>query len=136
MGEVVKRVVKTKSLDTALTPNLAIVVGYVLENHYKDGTKDETPGEKRLRIKGLDQGTNVPALAAQIVEKCKYIQNNKVSAVENLLYNVQYRVVSQEASGECKSWRGSGNDLRLVFHARVRQWADGPGRRHGRCLYV
>eukprot|EP00736_Rhodelphis_marinus_P004081 Rmarinus@m.28118 len=53
--------------------------------------KETKASQKRIKIKKIDENSNIPVLAQEIVEKCKYIQPAKLELVEQLLYELQRR---------------------------------------------
>ena len=55
---------------------------------------------KRIKLKTLNENTNVQRLAEEIVEKCKLIHESKLPHVEQLLHNL--------IDGQAKAARGGG----------------------------
>ena len=53
----------------------------------------------RIRLKSLNDTTNVGALAKEIIEKCKLIHPSKLPEVEQLLYYLQNRKHNAKAKG-------------------------------------
>lgn len=45
----------------------------------------------RIRLKDLNENTDIAALAREIIRKCKLIAPNKVAEIEQLLYYLQKR---------------------------------------------
>jgi len=45
----------------------------------------------RIRLKSLNESTDISALAKEVVEKCKLIHISKLPEVEQLLYYLQNR---------------------------------------------
>jgi hypothetical protein len=55
---------------------------------------------KRIRLKTLNENTNVPLLAEEIVESCTLIHDSKLPLVEELLYKLQQHSMSEANGGE------------------------------------
>ena len=52
---------------------------------------DRKPNMKRIRLKSLNERSNIEALAKEVVEKCKLISQNKLPLVVKLLYQLRQR---------------------------------------------
>lgn len=68
----------------------AIVANYTTEIHHVDDLgnpvhSEQVPGQKRIKVNRQLQPHEIPTLAQDIVDKCKYIHNSKVKEVEQLL---------------------------------------------------
>jgi hypothetical protein len=68
----------------------AIVANYTTEIHHVDDLgnpvhSEQVPGQKRIKVNRQLQPHEIPALAQDIVDKCKYIHNSKVGEVAQLL---------------------------------------------------
>eukprot|EP00928_Gymnodinium_smaydae_P087991 TRINITY_DN72151_c0_g1_i1.p1 TRINITY_DN72151_c0_g1~~TRINITY_DN72151_c0_g1_i1.p1 ORF type:complete len:796 (+),score=199.77 TRINITY_DN72151_c0_g1_i1:119-2506(+) len=71
----------------------ALIVNYTTEVHQLDDlgnpVSSETQlGQKTIRVPRGLQGSEIPARAQEICEKCKYIHASKVGEVERLLYTL------------------------------------------------
>uniref|UniRef100_A0A7S0RCX9 Kinesin-associated protein n=1 Tax=Chlamydomonas leiostraca TaxID=1034604 RepID=A0A7S0RCX9_9CHLO len=76
---------------------LAILVNYEVQEVSIDGAGNQQilsreSTSKKITVKSLNEGTNVPLLAKEIVDKCKLIHPSKVGTVEDLLYQLQQRL--------------------------------------------
>ncbi len=65
----------------------------------------------------MNSSSNIPQLASQIIERCKYINENRLEALENLLYTMQYKSMN----GQDGSERQDRDDLRRVGDSRLRE---------------
>jgi hypothetical protein len=54
---------------------------------------------KRIRLKQLNENTNVPLLAEEIVEQCKLIHHSKLPLVQELVFKLQQRSIEEANSG-------------------------------------
>jgi len=71
--------------------NFALIISYTTEIHQLDDagqvvSTDQQQGQKTIRIPRGLQGPDIPDLAKEVVDKCKYIHASKVGEVERLLY--------------------------------------------------
>ncbi len=87
--------VKAGSLDVHPTEK-ALVVNYELEATILGEMGDPMLGERKecqkiIRLKSLNQQTDVSALAREVIAKCKLIHPSKQAEVEQLLYYLQNR---------------------------------------------
>eukprot|EP00408_Alexandrium_pacificum_P041127 CAMPEP_0171260596 /NCGR_PEP_ID=MMETSP0790-20130122/55538_1 /TAXON_ID=2925 /ORGANISM="Alexandrium catenella, Strain OF101" /LENGTH=108 /DNA_ID=CAMNT_0011728933 /DNA_START=73 /DNA_END=396 /DNA_ORIENTATION=- len=69
----------------------ALVVNFTTEIHHFDDMGnplkvDKEPGQKVVKIKRGLSGNAIPTLAAEVVEKCKYISSSRLGEVERLLF--------------------------------------------------
>ncbi|XP_023931109.1 kinesin-associated protein 3-like [Lingula anatina] len=90
-----KRKVKGGNIDVHPTEK-ALVVHYELEATILGELGDPMLGERKecqkiIRVKTLNQNTNIAALAREIIDKCKLIHPSKLPEVEQLLYYLQKR---------------------------------------------
>eukprot|EP00899_Mesostigma_viride_P023928 jgi/Mesvir1/471/Mv11346-RA.1 len=74
----------------------AIIVHYEVEATVLDDSgnvvaSDKKPSEKKIKVKTLNQHSNISALAQDIIDKCKLISKSKLRTVEDLLYELQRR---------------------------------------------
>jgi hypothetical protein len=72
----------------------AIVVHYeveatVLGDMGEPIVAERQENHKRIKLKTLNENTNIPRLAQEMVEKCKLIHPSKMPLVENLLFELQ-----------------------------------------------
>ena len=56
---------------------------------------DRKAHQKRIRLKTLNESSNVTRLAEEIIEKCNLIHPTKLPLVESLLYDLQRRQVDR-----------------------------------------
>uniref|UniRef100_A0A383VI43 Uncharacterized protein n=1 Tax=Tetradesmus obliquus TaxID=3088 RepID=A0A383VI43_TETOB len=82
---------------------LALVVNYEVQEvlQQPDGTQEvanSSHATKKITVKSLNERTDLPALAAEVVEKCKLIHPSKVRFVQGLLQQLQQRQL-QAAAG-------------------------------------
>ena len=95
-----KRKVKSGSIE--LDPNeKAIIVNYeveatVLGDMGEAMQVERKAHQKKIRLKTLNENTNIPLLAEQIVSQCKMIHPSKRPLVEKLLFNLQQRQLDEE----------------------------------------
>ncbi|QDZ23509.1 kinesin-associated protein [Chloropicon primus] len=73
-----------------------IVVKYKVEYVKHHGTDAERvverkEGVKKINVKALNEYSNIPLLAKDVVNKCKLIKDSKVPLVEQLLYKLRDR---------------------------------------------
>lgn len=74
----------------------AIVVKYQVDfvkYHGTDAEKivERKEGNKRINVKALNEYSNIPLLAKDVVRKCKLIKDSKTPLVEQLLYKLRDR---------------------------------------------
>ncbi|KAK6194648.1 hypothetical protein SNE40_000246 [Patella caerulea] len=104
-----KRKVKGGSIDVHPTEK-ALVVNYELEATILGELGDPMLGERKecqkiIRVKGLNENSDLSSLAKEIIDKCKLIHPSKFPEVEQLLYYLQNRRdngVPSKASGKTK----------------------------------
>eukprot|EP00201_Polytomella_parva_P001957 CAMPEP_0175087588 /NCGR_PEP_ID=MMETSP0052_2-20121109/29914_1 /TAXON_ID=51329 ORGANISM="Polytomella parva, Strain SAG 63-3" /NCGR_SAMPLE_ID=MMETSP0052_2 /ASSEMBLY_ACC=CAM_ASM_000194 /LENGTH=860 /DNA_ID=CAMNT_0016359951 /DNA_START=75 /DNA_END=2653 /DNA_ORIENTATION=- len=102
MAGEVKKKIKPGAIE--LHPEeLAIVVQYEVQevSTGADGAQtilNREQTSKKISVKSLNDKTNIPILAKEIVDKCKLIHPSKVGQVEQLLYDLQQRASSNNAS--------------------------------------
>ena len=116
-----KRKVKAGKLDVDFEDR-ALIVNYeveatVLGDFGAEMQSEKKSHAKRIRLKKLDENTNVPALAQEIVEKCKLIHPSKLPTVENLLFALQQREVARS--------RRSDSSRDMAREARRKQRKEG-----------
>mmetsp|Transcript_34629 Transcript_34629/g.73714 ORF Transcript_34629/g.73714 Transcript_34629/m.73714 type:complete len:774 (+) Transcript_34629:76-2397(+) len=81
----------------------AILVSYTTEIHHLDEygapvSKESVPGQKVIRVPRDLQEAQIPSLAQEVVEKCKYIQASKLGEVETLLHALLENARRSQAS--------------------------------------
>lgn len=54
----------------------------------------------RIRVKNLNENTDLSALSREIIDKCKLISPNKLPEIEQLLYYLQNRKESSPPKGK------------------------------------
>jgi hypothetical protein len=84
-----KKKVKLGPLD-ADPDQFVLIVNYTTEIQQLDDTGrpvavESTPGQKTIRIPRGLQPPDIPQLAHEVIESCKYIQSSKIGEVERLL---------------------------------------------------
>uniref|UniRef100_A0A0L8IB51 Kinesin-associated protein 3 n=1 Tax=Octopus bimaculoides TaxID=37653 RepID=A0A0L8IB51_OCTBM len=101
-----KRKVKCGSIDVHPTEK-ALVVNYELEATILGEMGDAMLGERKecqkiIRVKNLNENTDLTALSHEIIDKCKLISPSKLPEIEQLLYYLQNRKESSppKASGK------------------------------------
>src|SRR5690242_9868375 len=52
----------------------------------------------RIKVAGLNENTNVPALARQIIDKCKLIHISKLPVIESMLYLLKDKKLQEDRS--------------------------------------
>ena len=77
---------------------------------------------KRIKLKTLNENTNIPRLAQEMVEKCKLIHPSKLPLVEKLLEELQHHQIQKER-GAAQS-QGGGAAAR-----RARRTGEGGGKK-------
>ena len=124
-----KRKVKAGRLDVHPTEK-ALVVNYELEATILGELGDPMLGDRKecqkiIRLKSLNEHTDITALAKEVINKCKLIHPSKVPEVEQLLYYLQNRKDRNSNVGGSSGASGnnvdSGNDdpdRFLVFSSR------------------
>ncbi|XP_078603734.1 kinesin-associated protein 3-like isoform X3 [Branchiostoma floridae x Branchiostoma japonicum] len=90
-----KRKVKGGGIDVHPTEK-ALIVNYEVEATILGELGDPMLGERKecqkvIKVKHLNQNSNIALLAREIVEKCKLIHPSKLPEVEQLLYYLQNR---------------------------------------------
>ena len=90
-----KRKVKAGSLDVHPTEK-ALVVNYELEATILGELGDPMLGDRKecqkiIRLKSLNNQTDIATLANEVITKCKLIHPSKLPEVEQLLYYLQNR---------------------------------------------
>jgi len=85
-----KRKIRLGAID-ADPDQFALVVNYTTEIHHVDefgcpSAAESQPGQKTIRLPRGLAGLDIPALAQEVVDKCKYIPASKVVDVERLLH--------------------------------------------------
>ncbi|KAJ3115068.1 Kinesin-associated protein 3 [Phlyctochytrium bullatum] len=109
MGDELYRKITPGSIDVHPTENALIVNYYVQatmvdENGYPVSC-DRKAMQKIIRVKSLGPSSNLSNLAREIVEKCKLIHPSKEREVEQVLYYLQQRSMSEESSDQSsKAW--------------------------------
>ena len=74
----------------------AIVVKYKVEYYEVDvdgreAIVEKKPGSKKIKVNSLNEYSNIPLLAKDVVNKCKLISSSKTALVEQLLYKLRDR---------------------------------------------
>ncbi len=90
-----KKKIRPTSID-ADPSECAIVVKYQVDYVKFHGTEaervvDRKEGLKRINVKALNEYSNIPLLAKDVVNKCKLIKDSKTPLVEQLLYKLRDR---------------------------------------------
>ena len=99
-----KRKVKAGSLDVHPTEK-ALVVNYELEATILGELGDPMLGDRKecqkiIRLKSLNNQTDISTLANEVIAKCKLIHPSKLPEVEQLLYYLQNRKERQPARSQ------------------------------------
>eukprot|EP01112_Ceratiomyxa_fruticulosa_P010761 TRINITY_DN2863_c0_g1_i1.p1 TRINITY_DN2863_c0_g1~~TRINITY_DN2863_c0_g1_i1.p1 ORF type:complete len:726 (-),score=148.27 TRINITY_DN2863_c0_g1_i1:132-2309(-) len=95
---------KIKTGDISLdVEERAIVVSYETEVSALNKNGDpvvieKKTNQKRLRLKSIDQNTNVPQLAQEVIASCKLIHPSKLPLVQQLLDTLKQHVVADKKS--------------------------------------
>jgi len=102
----------------------ALIVHYTTELHHLDefgnpvGSESQ-PGAKTLRVPHGLSGAEIPGLAQQMVEKCKYISPSKVGDVEaKLMMLMQYEMQMQQMQQMQQSHSRADAHPRAESHSR------------------
>ena len=108
-----KRKVKAGRLDVHPTEK-ALVVNYELEATILGELGDPMLGDRKecqkiIRLKSLNEHTDITALAKEVINKCKLIHPSKVPEVEQLLYYLQNRKDRNSNSRGSSGVSGGGN---------------------------
>ncbi|KAJ3412303.1 Kinesin-associated protein 3 [Chytridiales sp. JEL 0842] len=85
----VKKKINPGPIDVHPTEN-AIVINYYA---------DKKPMQKTIRVKSLGPNTNIPNLAREIIDKCKLVSASRQRDIEQTLYYLQQRQLSDSSSG-------------------------------------
>ncbi|XP_078687580.1 kinesin-associated protein 3-like isoform X3 [Branchiostoma floridae x Branchiostoma belcheri] len=101
-----KRKVKGGGIDVHPTEK-ALIVNYEVEATILGELGDPMLGERKecqkvIKVKHLNQNSNIALLAREIVEKCKLIHPSKLPEVEQLLYYLQNRKDAPLSSADKK----------------------------------
>ncbi|KXJ29546.1 Kinesin-associated protein 3 [Exaiptasia diaphana] len=117
-----KRRVKGGSVDVHPTEN-AIVVNYEVEALILGEMGEPMVGERKecqkvIRLKSLNNTTNIGALAKEIIEKCKLIHPSKLPEVEQLLYYLQNR------KNNGKGKEGKKSEYKMLHEAAAPDFED------------
>ena len=101
-AENLKKKIRPTSIDLDET-DCAIVVKYQVDYVKYYGTEAERvvnrkEGQKRINVKALNEFSNIPLLAKDVVRKCKLIKDSKTPLVEQLLYKLRDRSTDAGAS--------------------------------------
>jgi hypothetical protein len=97
-----KRKVRLGHID-ADPEQFALVVNYTTEIYHVDefgatAASESQPGQKTVKLPRGLSSQDIPALAQEVVEKCKYIPTSKVGDVERLLSMLMdYEAAQQQA---------------------------------------
>ncbi|KAG5455798.1 MAG: kinesin-associated protein-domain-containing protein, partial [Olpidium bornovanus] len=87
---------------------LALVVNYVVQSAGEGGQSafgDKKAMQRLIRVKSLGGDTDLSALAQEIISKCKLIPASRLQQVEQQLYCLQRRVISESAGDIGRSRR-------------------------------
>ena len=81
----------------------AIVVKYKVEYYEVDvdgreAIVEKKPGSKKIKVNSLNEYSNIPLLAKDVVNKCKLISSSKTALVEQLLYKRKRQREDEEGS--------------------------------------
>eukprot|EP00879_Flechtneria_rotunda_P031183 GHRR01034043.1.p1 GENE.GHRR01034043.1~~GHRR01034043.1.p1 ORF type:complete len:186 (+),score=67.30 GHRR01034043.1:169-726(+) len=81
---------------------LALVVHYEVQEvvQQADGSQEvisSSQATKKVTVKSLNERTDLPALAGEVVDKCKLIHPSKVGQVQDLLQQLQQRQQQQQS---------------------------------------
>lgn len=95
-----KKKITPGHIDVHPTEN-AVVVSYFVQTTFAgdDGTpvlSDKKPMQKIIRVKSLNQLSDLNSLAKEIVEKCKLIHPSRIKDVEQTLYYLQKRQKAED----------------------------------------
>ena len=98
-----KRKVKAGSLDVHPTEK-ALVVNYELEATILGELGDPMLGDRKecqkiIRLKSLNNQTDISTLANEVITKCKLIHPSKLPEVEQLLFYLQNRKEKPQSQG-------------------------------------
>lgn len=109
-----KRKVKGGTIDVHPTEK-ALVVNYEVEATILAETGNPMLGERKecqkiIRVKALNEKSDLKALAKEIIEKCKLIHPSKILEVEQLLYFLQNR--KDVASAKSDKKKKSSSELK------------------------
>ncbi|PAA50977.1 hypothetical protein BOX15_Mlig016361g2 [Macrostomum lignano] len=101
-----KRKVRGGNIDVHPTEK-ALVVNYELEATIlsEEGNpmlEDKKECQKLIRVKNLDENTDIPKLAKEIVERCRLIHPSKLPEVEHLLHYLANRKTEYVAQAKTK----------------------------------
>mmetsp|Transcript_22516 Transcript_22516/g.76554 ORF Transcript_22516/g.76554 Transcript_22516/m.76554 type:complete len:799 (+) Transcript_22516:38-2434(+) len=110
-------------------PTLVVPYEVTLELTGADGKREvleRKPGEKRIKVKTLNENSNIPLLAAEIIEKCKYIPESKASQVEELLHELLARRTGGAVKRE--GYAGTNSDREIMRRAQETSVSYGGGR--------
>mmetsp|Transcript_8017 Transcript_8017/g.22989 ORF Transcript_8017/g.22989 Transcript_8017/m.22989 type:complete len:794 (-) Transcript_8017:446-2827(-) len=100
----VKKKIKPGLIESSLE-EMAIIVNYDVEEieTFESGetkSRGKERAKKKIKVKALHEGTDVAALAQEIVEKCKLIHSSKVGQVESMLDDLRQQMLEAEAAKE------------------------------------
>eukprot|EP00617_Octactis_speculum_P004604 CAMPEP_0185777364 /NCGR_PEP_ID=MMETSP1174-20130828/89186_1 /TAXON_ID=35687 /ORGANISM="Dictyocha speculum, Strain CCMP1381" /LENGTH=723 /DNA_ID=CAMNT_0028465709 /DNA_START=106 /DNA_END=2274 /DNA_ORIENTATION=+ len=94
MSVVVKKKIKPGKVEPD-DSELALIVFYDKEVTYDDDRVDRTRHSTRVRLKALDISSDIPSMAASIVNNCKYLTASRQKYVEQALVKLQRRNLQQ-----------------------------------------
>ncbi|KAH6565822.1 hypothetical protein BASA60_009775 [Batrachochytrium salamandrivorans] len=87
----------------------AIVVNYTVQaailEHGQQVADDRKNSQKIIRVKTLHENSNISRLAQEVIEKCKLIHASRYAEVEQILYYLLQRQLTQKPSGSVESDR-------------------------------
>ena len=112
-----KRKITSGSIDVHPTEK-ALVVYYEVEATILAETGDPVLGDRKpcetiVRVKSLNENTDVKAMARDVVEKCKLIHPSRLQEVEQLLYYLQKRKDVPGQKPEAKEQKSKTDEIPL-----------------------
>uniref|UniRef100_A0A914XR60 Kinesin-associated protein 3 n=1 Tax=Plectus sambesii TaxID=2011161 RepID=A0A914XR60_9BILA len=110
-----KKHIKSVGLDVHTTEK-ALVIKYQLEATILGELGDPMIGERKecqkiIRLKDLNESTDISALAREVVDRCKLIPPSRLPEVEQLLYYLQNRREPKGSAGSDRVNRRPINSL-------------------------
>lgn len=117
----------------------ALIVHYTTEIHHFDDMGnplryDKEPGQKVVRVRRGLTGHDIPEVADEIVEKCKYISSSKKGEVERLLYSLMETEQQQNQELEHQRQIMEMQKRREMEHQQVHQQHQPPPARRAPLL--
>ncbi|KAJ1543947.1 Kinesin-associated protein 3, partial [Nowakowskiella sp. JEL0078] len=95
----------------------AIIVNYtvqatILGDNGQPVVGDKKAAQKIVRVKSLNQNSDLATLAQEVVSKCKLIHPSKTKSIEQLLYYLQQRLINSGQNGSENIIRKKLDDAR------------------------